>query len=275
MNEVLKRSITGAVFISMIILGITFGSYTTFLVFGLFCILGIHEFFKLFKNSKYPTLSVWFPTIIYSLTYIAFLAAEFGYMKNYMFLLIIPLLFIFFLVELFKKDAKPIENMGVYLIGGLYVLVPFLLMNFINPKGPGHEVESIWPLLGMFIIIWTSDTFAYLTGRKFGKTRLFERISPKKSWEGSIGGLIFALIAGGVISIFDQSHGLWFWLAATPVIVVFGAIGDLVESMLKRNLEVKDSGKILPGHGGILDRFDSALFAAPFLFIFYILVEKI
>ena len=274
MNEVLKRAITGAVFISLIISGICFGAISTFAVFGLFCILGLHEFFKLFKNSKYPTLSLWYPTILGSLAYVAFLGPTLGWFSNTWFILIFPFVFSFFLIELFKKDGEPLKNTGVYLIGMLYVLVPFILMNFINPKSLQGEVTSFWPLLGMFIIIWTSDTFAYLTGRKLGKRRLFERISPKKSWEGSVGGLIFALIAAAIISYFDDSHGLLFWLASAPILAVFGTVGDLVESMMKRNLEVKDSGTILPGHGGILDRFDAVLFAAPFLFTFYVLAEQ-
>lgn len=275
MNEVLVRTITGAIFISLIIFGVVWDEFSTMAVFGLFCVLGLHEFYKLFKKSKFPELKIWYPTIVGSVFYFAFFGPEFGYFRNFWLLLIIPFVFGFFLIELFRKSESPLEHVGIYLMGFIYVLLPFLLMNFINPKNFEGEIISFWPLLGMFIIIWTSDTFAYLTGRKFGKRRLFERISPKKSWEGSIGGLVFALIAASIISYFDDAHNLVFWLTTAPILVVFGTIGDLVESMLKRNLEVKDSGTILPGHGGILDRFDAVLFAAPFVFVFHLILDKI
>ena len=121
----------------------------------------------------------------------------------------------------------------------------------------------------MFLLIWTNDTFAYLSGRFFGKTKLFERISPKKTWEGTIGGIIFTIIVGISISYWTIEYNMFFWVFAALLIAPCSIFGDLLESLFKRSLNIKDSGNILPGHGGILDRFDAAIFAIPF---FYTLV---
>jgi len=154
--------------------------------------------------------------------------------------------------------------MGVYYI--IVSVVSMFYMGFMNGNFGSNE------LILFFILIWTNDTFAYLVGRAIGKTKLFERISPKKTIEGSVGGLVFTLIAGYVLSqyVIVSSIGGVDWVIISFLIVIFGSLGDLVESMLKRSVGVKDSGKILPGHGGILDRFDAAFFAAPFI-LFYLL----
>ena len=174
------------------------------------------------------------------------------------------------LFNLFKKGpATPRDTTAklARLIG--YVIIPFLLIiklpfltNTFNP----------YIIIGMFIIIWANDTFAYVVGKSIGKHKLFERISPKKTIEGFIGGMIFS-VAGAYIlgqnEYFDTSLTPWQWMAFAAILVVFGTLGDLVESYLKRNAGVKDSGSIMPGHGGILDRLDSVLFAIPFLFLYY------
>jgi len=129
-------------------------------------------------------------------------------------------------------------------------------------------------LLGYFVILWINDTFAYLFGTAFGKHRLFERISPKKSWEGSIGGALISIIAAWLIASFTNSLPLIHWIVIAIIIVICGTLGDLVESMLKRSLNCKDSGTLLPGHGGILDRFDSVLISAPIIFVYIQLVNS-
>jgi phosphatidate cytidylyltransferase len=127
--------------------------------------------------------------------------------------------------------------------------------------------ESDLPnVVGMYILIWTNDTFAYLTGRMFGKTKLFERISPKKTWEGTIGGVFVTLIFGFIIGAFINKGEELFWIISAMIIAPCAIYGDLLESLFKRSLNIKDSGTILPGHGGILDRFDAALFAIPFFY---------
>lgn len=153
------------------------------------------------------------------------------------------------------------------MLGQMYVALPFALLPALVFVGdPAHPMEIhyrwIFPL-SVFIFLWTSDTGAYCFGSLFGKHRLFERISPKKSWEGSIGGAFTSLLAAYIISLWDSSLTLPQWLGFSLVVVIFGTWGDLVESLLKRQLGLKDSGNILPGHGGLLDRFDSSLLAIP------------
>lgn len=128
-------------------------------------------------------------------------------------------------------------------------------------------------LLGYFVLIWTSDTFAYLIGRKIGKNRLFERISPKKSWEGSAGGAVAAIAMAMLLSRIYPDIEVWIWMVMSSIIVITGTLGDLTESLLKRSLNVKDSGNILPGHGGLLDRFDAILLSAPFVWAFLSLLS--
>jgi phosphatidate cytidylyltransferase len=173
--------------------------------------------------------------------------------------------------ELFSKHEKPIDNISKTLFGIIYVPLPFALLNFFYmPSIAGNEIHpSI--LLGFFLILWTSDTFAYLSGMAFGKHKLFERISPKKTWEGSIGGLIFGMVMSWVLSIYFNDLSLLQWLSIGLITIVFGTFGDLAESMIKRSMNVKDSGKLLPGHGGLLDRFDAALLAAPAVFIYLVI----
>jgi len=142
--------------------------------------------------------------------------------------------------------------------------LPFSLLNFIL------FIKDWQPLilLSVFVTIWVNDTGAYLTGVTIGKHRLFERISPKKSWEGFIGGAVFALLSGYVFSLLIPEIQLINWLVFSEIIVVFGTFGDLIESLMKRTVGVKDSGDLIPGHGGLLDRFDSMLLAAPVIFIY-------
>jgi len=162
-----------------------------------------------------------------------------------------------------------------HLIG--YVIIPFLLLI----KLPFLEgVYNPYILIGSFILIWTNDTFAYIVGKTMGKRKLFERISPKKTIEGFLGGMFFTIIAAYILSNFTTFitplfHSPLVWMGAAIILVVFGTLGDLVESKLKRNAGVKDSGNIMPGHGGILDRLDSIIFAIPFLFLYYQIISYV
>ena len=146
--------------------------------------------------------------------------------------------------------------------------VPFALLNvcvYIN----GYYSYQI--ILGLLFIIWASDTGAYFAGPKFGKTKLFERVSPKKSWEGSIGGTIAALVMAAIIATFYNDLFFWEWLVLSVITVVTATYGDLVESLFKRSIAIKDSGTVIPGHGGFLDRFDGLLLSAPFILAYLVL----
>jgi len=166
--------------------------------------------------------------------------------------------------ELYRKQTNPIHNWAYFILGQIFIALPFSLLNFIL------FIQDWQPLilLSVFVTIWVNDTGAYLTGVTIGKHRLFERISPKKSWEGFIGGAVFALLSGYVFSLLIPEIQLINWLVFSEIIVVFGTFGDLIESLMKRTVGVKDSGDLIPGHGGLLDRFDSMLLAAPVIFIY-------
>ena len=153
-----------------------------------------------------------------------------------------------------------------YLFLAGYIVIPFLLLQKI-PIVSGQFLPMI--IIGIFILIWTNDTFAYIIGKSIGKTKLFERISPNKTVEGFIGGLVFTMLAGILLTEFYFFEERSTWLITAIIISIFGTLGDLIESKFKRMAGVKDSGTIMPGHGGILDRLDSIIFAAPIIFLFY------
>jgi phosphatidate cytidylyltransferase len=151
-------------------------------------------------------------------------------------------------------------------------VLPFTLLNFFFYPELNYGFPTVSLLVGFFVLIWGNDTFAYLSGMAFGKHKLFERISPKKTWEGAIGGGLFSVVAAIVLSFFFEELNVYEWMGFALTIIIFGSFGDLFESLIKRSVGIKDSGTIMPGHGGILDRFDSILMAAPFAYIYIIFV---
>lgn len=183
-------------------------------------------------------------------------------------LLLLPLLLI---SELYYKSPTPFRNVALNVFGIFYIVIPFALLSFFfNPTlAPTGDQPSV--LLGFFILLWVYDSFAYLFGVWLGKHRLFERHSPKKSWEGLIGGFAAGFAAAFIIAGFWEEVSLLHWLVIAALVMIFGTFGDLAESMLKRSIKVKDSGSVLPGHGGLLDRFDAALLAAPAVFVYLML----
>lgn len=260
MNNILVRSLTGAVFITLVLFPLFWTDISKAIMFAFFMSLGIIEFFKFFKSS--PMISVrWELGLTYSIILFGIIVMiALGQLPIAMFVALFPLLFIMFISELWRKKENPILNLGVYALGILYIVLPFILMATFAISDTND-----FPLLaGMFLLIWMNDTFAFLSGKFFGKTKLFERISPKKTWEGTIGGIVFTILAGIAINfLFDKDH-LLFWIVSAMIIAPCSILGDLLESLFKRNMDIKDSGNILPGHGGILDRFDATLFTVPF-----------
>jgi phosphatidate cytidylyltransferase len=181
------------------------------------------------------------------------------------FMILIPMPLIF---ELYRKSATPMANVGITYAGVIYVALPMALLTFF-PLMLGNGEWKPWSVILYIFIIWANDVFAYLFGITLGKHRLFERISPKKSWEGFFGGLLGAMAMGFVAAkVLDANVAMWIGLALIAAIT--GVFGDLVESLFKRSVDVKDSGNIIPGHGGWLDRFDALILSAPFVFIYLI-----
>lgn len=200
--------------------------------------------------------------------------------------ILIPYLFliIYLLVsELYLKKKNPLNNWAYAMMSQIYIALSFAMLNVLAYHSIGNEGElsnyhvqynPILPL-SIFIFTWINDTGAYCTGMLFGKHRLFERISPKKSWEGSIGGGVFSIIGAIVMAYFFPFMPISIWIGLALTVVIFGTLGDLTESLLKRTIGIKDSGNILPGHGGMLDRFDSTLMAVPAAVVYLYVISFI
>jgi phosphatidate cytidylyltransferase len=276
MNETLKRAISGAVYIILLIASIEYSIESFFVLFGVFLLIAVIEFCSLLNLNKIA------PIVIANLVYLFFYKIAIAsktdgifYNLRYNHTFDIVVLFLTLIVSLkcvvFLYDDKnlKIDSFSKYAYLSGYIILPFVIITKIPFGIKGYNPDI---LISIFILIWTNDTFAYLVGKSIGKNKLFERISPKKTIEGFIGGIIFAIIASYFISKYfleipDKNIFIWFIIAF--IVGVFGTIGDLVESKFKRIAGKKDSGKIMPGHGGILDRLDSVIFVAPIIFLFY------
>ena len=269
-NNFLTRVATSVVFVIVLIGGSLWHPGSFFVLFFTIVALGLTEFYRINKTGQYnPQV---FPGVAIGLLMFTglFLIAA-NKTENKMLLILIPLIIIICIIELFRKQKDPFVNVALTIFGAVYVAVPFGLLSYFvfNQKLGADYNPSL--LITYFAIIWINDSGAYLVGSAIGKNRLFERISPKKSWEGFIGGAVFSILAAYGASIVVSQIGLIHWIVIALITVVFGTLGDLFESLLKRSTNIKDSGNILPGHGGILDRFDSLLLSAPIVFVYLML----
>jgi phosphatidate cytidylyltransferase len=274
MNETLKRSISGAVYVILLISCILFSTESFFILFGVFLLIATVEFCNLVHLNKV------IPFLLAAATYILFyqitiatngLLSQLRFNNTFDLTVLGLTLFVFLKCIHFLFDNKTVKidsfSKYIYLIG--YVILPFVIMTKI-PFGINGYNPKI--LISIFILIWTNDSFAYIVGKSIGKTKLFERISPKKTIEGFMGGVVFCVVASYLISKYyiEIAEGKMFiWIIIALIVGVFGTTGDLIESKFKRFAGVKDSGKIMPGHGGVLDRLDSVIFVAPIVFLFY------
>ncbi len=267
MNNLLLRAITGLFFVASILLSLWFNSYAAMAVFSVFFVAAVFEFSNLFNQHEKIRLNKagFMLTAFLSFGLLCWAVLD-KQLEAYLFL-ILPLVFLFMVSELWRNKPEPIYNISAGILGLVYILVPFSLILFLVQIS--NQV-NLW-LIGMFLLIWTNDTFAYLSGRVLGKTRLFERISPKKTWEGTLGGVLFTFLTAFLLGWLGEGRELLFWLVSAALIAPAAIVGDLLESLFKRNLNIKDSGSILPGHGGILDRFDATLFAVPLFFCWVML----
>ncbi len=289
MNETVKRAISGAIYVILLLYSILYSTESFFILFGIFLIVTIYEFCNLIQIHK--ALPIIFGTLLYILvTLVSFynkittdaintyFNTDFNFAINVkqldIILLVIALvvsikciLFLFY----DKLQSTSISSKYLYLLG--YIILPFI---FITKISFGINDYNPKIIIGLFILVWTNDTFAFIVGKSIGKNKLYEKISPKKTIEGFIGGIIFAIFAGYLISKFYikaspqfSDKSILIWTSIALIVGVVGTIGDLIESKFKRIAGVKDSGKIMPGHGGILDRLDSVIFVAPIIFLFY------
>lgn len=262
------RTITGIIFVVVMLGSILAGYYVFSLFYVLLSMLCLSEFYGLVRTSGIrPHRALGF--LIGGLIFLSIISYLFFQFPLKYLLLNIPVLCAVFIAELYKRSEVPFVNIGFTFIGVLYTIVPFC---FFHGLGFMFDRYHYQLPLGFLFLLWGNDTGAYLFGRKFGRHRLFERHSPKKTWEGFFGGMATSLAVGIIISRYFHDLSATTWLVMALIIVCFGTLGDLVESMFKRSIDAKDSGKLLPGHGGLLDRFDGLFLSAPVVFVYLYLV---
>jgi phosphatidate cytidylyltransferase len=270
MNDLLKRTLTGGVYVASVLAAICFKPIISSIYFGIIGLVALSEFYNVAKN-KYQISN----SILAYLTAIALYTTVALYSFNIDFklplLISVVLVIANFIAALYQKNEEPFTSIAFLICGLIYIILPISTTNLIIQYN--SEFQPLL-LLSVFILAWCNDTFAYLTGVKFGKHRLFERHSPKKSWEGFVGGFLFTIIAGIVISKFSNIFAMQHWIVISIIVSIIGTLGDLVESMFKRQMGVKDSGKILPGHGGILDRFDILFIVLPIVWVYLEIIVK-
>lgn len=271
----LTRALTGAVFVAVLISCTYLSPYSLFGLYLLFVIIGSWEYLNILdKNSKAsPNIALGVFNAAIAFVAIA-IQPSLGISPAPFIGVLLLGIFATPLIELYSKKEEPFSNITHSVFPILYVALPFGLLILANTWFPNYETEYKAELiLGFYFALWSNDTGAYLSGKAFGKHKLFERISPNKTWEGSVGGAVLAIGVSILTGFYFDSMPLWKWAGIGLIISIFGSMGDLVESLFKRSMGVKDSGKIMPGHGGILDRFDGLLIASPFIFAFLLLVD--
>ena len=273
MKELLIRSATGLVYGLLLIGSLLIHPFAFLGVYLLITILCTDEFLKVSRYEGAAPLR--FPAlIIVALAFIINFLRHYGSLSDRALLLIPVLIICLFIIELIRREQKPFLNLAMTLLALIYASIPLILFSELvySPYTTGYSFQL--PVF-LLMVIWLNDTGAYLVGRVLGRHKLFERISPKKTWEGLIGGFIIAFIITAVFgTLYTEIPRPDQWII-TGIIVVFGTIGDLVESLWKRSLGIKDSGKALPGHGGWLDRLDSIIFATPAVVITVNIINSI
>jgi len=270
MNNFLQRTLSGFFFVLIVIGSILLSPFSFAAVFSIITAWSVHEFHKLSNQQQGVQVLSFFGicgAVILFLTsffYASGIIQYPGYSVYGLFVVVV------LVIELFRKKENPLHNWAYFIMGQIMIALPFSLLSYIL------YIDTYNPLIliAVFATVWVNDTGAYIFGITFGKHRMFERISPKKSWEGFIGGAITALASGYVFSLLIPEISLIHWLIFSELVVVFGTLGDLLESLMKRTVHVKDSGDVIPGHGGLLDRFDSLLLVSPAIFIFLSFIFK-
>lgn len=273
MKNLAVRTLSGIVLAAVVLGAVAWSPWSFGALLLLLLVGGMHEFYALAEaRGDRPQRLIGMVTgaVLFAVNF-AFLSGSAGAAGGLRPLLAAGMAFLLLLLplmlvcELYRRGENPAANVGVTLLGICYVALPLTLMAYI--PFVGRYAWNPWTMLFFVFIIWANDVFAYLVGMAFGRHRLFERLSPKKSWEGFFGGVAGALVMGYVASR-CMGEAWWVWIGLALVTAVTGVLGDLVESMFKRAAGVKDSGTIIPGHGGILDRFDAMLLAAPFVVVY-------
>ncbi|MFM8912033.1 MAG: phosphatidate cytidylyltransferase [Flammeovirgaceae bacterium] len=248
-----------------VIFGIVYSEWTYLVIFFIIFFFSLREFYKLAGLDGMVPQKTFGMICGMAILFLSFFIERGDISYRYYFVFF-PLLSCVYMIKLYKKfERKPFTNIAFTFLGIFYIAVPLALMHIAAFEDRKYNYQIIF---GCLFILWATDTGAYFAGNFFGKRKLFERISPKKSWEGVFGGAALAIAMAFAMAYFFKSLEMWQWLCISAIIIVGGVYGDLVESLLKRSIEIKDSGSSLPGHGGFLDRFDGLFISAPFIVAF-------
>ena len=279
MRNLIIRTLTGAVYVLLLIGCTVYSPVSAFFFFAIAAAGTLWEFGTLmntYNGASMPRpINAMAGLVLVAAVWLSAIASP----QTAKMLALYGLLLLYIIIsELYRKAENPLKNWALCFASQIYIAVPFALLpllSIVYDAGSNTFAYNwIYPI-ALFIFLWVNDTFAYLCGcslQKYIPAKLFPRISPKKSWIGSIGGGLFTLLAAVLIWLWQpETMPLWRWIGFALTVVVFGTWGDLVESLIKRQLGIKDSGHILPGHGGLLDRFDSALLVIPASVIYFIL----
>ena len=265
-SNFLQRAITGILFVGVLVGCILYDPWTFSALFVVISALTIREFGHLINQVEGVSINKNITMLAGVYLYMAVMAFCTNLSGSKIFLPYLLLIMYLMISELYLKKENPVMNWAYSMLSQLYIALPFAMLNILSfhtsPMDTSVSYNPILPL-SVFVFIWLSDTGAYCVGSLIGRHRLFERFSPKKSWEGSIGGGIVAIGSSFIFAHYFPIMNMAEWAGLALIVVIFGTWGDLTESLLKRQLHIKDSGAILPGHGGMLDRFDSALMAIP------------
>lgn len=270
MNNFIARTITGILFVATIVVCFLNPTAMIFL-FALVTGLTVWEFTGLVNDRPGVAVNRFISTVAGVYFFLAMAGTTSGFTSSTVFIPYLITIIYLLVAELYAKQEDPVHDWAYTMMSQMYVVLPFSLLNMLAFRAAPEGIMYVYTLpLSVFVFLWVNDTGAYCCGSLFGKHKLFPRVSPGKSWEGSIGGGVFVLAAAALVWYLTDTYdmnptgmGMWEWMGLGLTVVVFGTWGDLVESLFKRTLGIKDSGNILPGHGGMLDRFDSSLLAIP------------
>lgn len=266
----ITRTITATVFVAVLLTCICINFYTLAALFFVVSVWGLYEFYQIAKKlNALPSimLGILLAVFIYVSVFLSLLGEHFRTISDYCIYAAVLTASLIFIQSLFNHKENPIQNLAYTFLGVLYAVVPFLFLlkiTYLNPQ----QAFSYHAVLGMILLIWANDASAYIVGSFLGKHKLYERISPGKTWEGTIGAAILTILCAIPVHYWFPEVTMWAWMVIAFIVAFFGTVGDLIESMLKRQAGIKDSGKIMPGHGGILDRFDSLIFVSPIVYLF-------
>jgi len=273
MKNLLTRIVSAFIYGLVLIISVLAGKVWFLLFFAMVSTFCLVEFYNLTESGDVKINRFWGFTLA-GIMYLSISLYLLGYvLQPKFFFFFLPFLYIIFVQELYNRNKRPFHSIAYTILGIVYTLLPFLLFVSLAFMSADRHYDYR-PCLGFLFLLWGADTGAFFSGKLLGRHLLMERISPKKTWEGLFGGLITSIGVALILSKFFKGLSLMEWLGMAAIIVTIGSLGDLVESMFKRELDKKDSGTIMPGHGGVLDRFDGLLISAPFVFLYLLLIQK-